>query len=409
MTWSLKLRVSGEAGVSNRGRQKKGKTHRLTLGEYPAVTLEAARSTANTYWDQAKKGVSPARALEMAATAGGLTVQGLAQVFIDEYVKMRELRSLKKYAMAIDVHIVPHLGGAMAATVSREDVRDTLKKVMVKKARGAGPKDRVRGGKEAARTMVSVFRQMITWGIEEGKIKRVDNPAANLEKNLPKKAKGERVLSLEERREAWRAAGELGYPFGPVYQLDLLTGNRRGEWSKCMLEYLDLRQGLQVIPAASYKSNHVHVMPLVQQAIEILNWVLTYHPRSAGPYLFSGTDGACPLAGWSKAQKRIRDAIYANTGEFPKPWRPHDIRRTVATEVAKVTGEAGDKLVKKVLGHTESGATAIYNRYAYVKETRRVLTELANEMLATEKMYYVCPDSRFVVPTTSATVLRQAA
>jgi hypothetical protein len=71
--------------------------------------------------------------------------------------------------------------------------------------------------------------QRVTWGIDEDKIKREVNPAANMEKNLPKKKKGERVLSLEEAREAWRAAGDLGYPFGPVYQLDLLTGNRRGE------------------------------------------------------------------------------------------------------------------------------------------------------------------------------------
>src|SRR6202035_3460280 len=140
-----------------------------------------------------------------------------------------------------------------------------------------------------------------------------------MEKNLPKKKRGERVLSLEERREAWRAAGDLGYPFGPVYQLDLLTGNRRSEWGHCMLEYLDLSQALQVIPAASYKSDHVHVMPLVPQAIEILNWVLINHPRSGGPYIFSGTDGKRPISGWTKAQKRMKDAIYANTGAFPKP------------------------------------------------------------------------------------------
>jgi hypothetical protein len=71
MTWSLKLRVTGEGGVSQRGHQKKGKTCRITLGEYPDVTLDSARGTARTYWDQAKKGVSPVTALEGAATAGG--------------------------------------------------------------------------------------------------------------------------------------------------------------------------------------------------------------------------------------------------------------------------------------------------------------------------------------------------
>jgi hypothetical protein len=58
-------------------RKKKGKTHRVTLGEYPAVTLEAARSTANAYIDQAKRGINPAKALEATASADGLTVRQL--------------------------------------------------------------------------------------------------------------------------------------------------------------------------------------------------------------------------------------------------------------------------------------------------------------------------------------------
>jgi hypothetical protein len=67
----------------------------------------------------------------------------------------------------------------------------------------------IKGGTEAARTVLSVLRQMISWGIDEEKLKRTDNPASNMEKNLPKKKKGERCLSLRERREAWRAAGDL--------------------------------------------------------------------------------------------------------------------------------------------------------------------------------------------------------
>jgi hypothetical protein len=31
--------------------------------------------------------------------------------------------------------------------------------------------------------------------------------------------------------------------------------------------YLDLAQGLQVIPAASYKSDHEHIMPLVPRRL----------------------------------------------------------------------------------------------------------------------------------------------
>lgn len=124
MTWSLRLRVKGEGGVSRRGRQRNGKSHRVTLGEYPVVTLEAARSPANAYLDQAKHGMSPVAALERAATAGGLTVQELATVFMEDYAKMRGIRSLKRYSQAIEVHIVPRLGEVIADPLTRDQLRE---------------------------------------------------------------------------------------------------------------------------------------------------------------------------------------------------------------------------------------------------------------------------------------------
>jgi len=105
----------------------------------------------------------------------------------------------------------------------------------------------------------------------------------------------------------------------------------------------------------------------------------------------------------------MKDAIFANTGAFPKPWTPHAMLRGVATDVAERTGESGDKLVKRVLGHTERGATSIYNQYPYLKELRKVLTDMANEIHATEKMHYVCPDSRFGLPNLNDTPLSHAA
>ncbi len=52
-TWSLVLRVRGEGGVSRRGFEKKGRRYRLSLGTYPAMSLEAARARANEFIAQA--------------------------------------------------------------------------------------------------------------------------------------------------------------------------------------------------------------------------------------------------------------------------------------------------------------------------------------------------------------------
>ena len=39
----------------------------------------------------------------------------------------------------------------------------------------------------------------------------------------------ERVLELEEINAIWHASKEIGYPFGPIVQLLILSGQRRSE------------------------------------------------------------------------------------------------------------------------------------------------------------------------------------
>lgn len=126
------------------------------------------------------------------------------------------------------------------------------------------------GGTEAARTAVGVLRHMYSWAMEEGKVKRKDNPASNIQENLPKKKEGEVVLSLREAQIVWAAAERTGYPFGTHAQLMLLTGCRLGELASAEAHWIDLEEGLIVVPADSYKSGHVHVVPLIPQAIRLL-------------------------------------------------------------------------------------------------------------------------------------------
>ena len=81
---------------------------------------------------------------------------------------------------------------------------------------------------------------------------------------------------------------------------------------------------------------------------------------------------------------RLPDTILAMTGsKFPKKFTSHDLRRTVATRLAERLGDEGDKLVRRVLGHSDGSVTAIYNRYGYVREMRRALEQWANDLTST--------------------------
>lgn len=400
-TWSLQVRVSGEGGVSPRGHRLKGRKYRLTLGTYPQMSIEAARAKANELRDQAKTGESPVAALADGATAGGPTIRDLSETFLKEYVRSRELDSESKYQMAFDTHINPVVGDQLAELLTREQARKVMEAARVKRKRSEGERGGAIGGVEAARTVMGVLRHMYSWGIEESKIKRKDNPASKITKNLPKKKEGDVVLSTREARIVWDAAEATGYPYGSHVQLQQLTGCRLDELASAQVIWVDMHEALLVVPADGYKSDHVHVVPLVPQAIEILKRI----PKpTKGHFLLSSTDGRVPIQGFSKYYRtRLAAAIVANTGErFPKKLTTQVIRRTVATRLAEVLGDEGDKLVRRVLGHADGTVTKIYNRYGYVREMRRVLELWANELTGNSSVVASTGVTHFTATASSA-------
>ncbi len=377
--WSLLLRVAGEGGVNANGRRLLGKKLRVSLGHYPQVTIQAARAKANHMADQARRGINPKNVLKESATSGTASVAALSKDFLRQYVYSRELDSAYKYEKAFSTHINPKVGDRLAELLTREEVRAVMEAARIKRKRAPGERGGSIGGVEAARTAMGVLRHMYTWAIEEGKLKRKDNPASKIDKNLPKPRQGDVVLSLGEARIVWDAAQETGYPYGTHVQLMLLTGCRCAEWALARWGWIDLDGELIVVPAKEYKSDHVHVVPLVAQALEIVKAI----PKGRhGDYLLSSTGGRVPIRGVAKFYRtRLVDAILAAKGEkLARKFTSHDLRRTVATRLAETLGDQGDKLVKRVLGHSDGSVTAIYNRYGYVREMRQALEVWANEL-----------------------------
>jgi hypothetical protein len=62
--------------------------------------------------------------------------------------------------------------------------------------------------------------------------------------------------------------------------------------------------GSQVIAAgdsgAGIQEHHVHVVPLVPIAVQILEYTLTNYAGQQGDFVFNGIDGRLPVSGWTK-------------------------------------------------------------------------------------------------------------
>lgn len=164
-----------------------------------------------------------------------------------------------------------------------------------------------------------------------------------------------RVLDDDEIRRLWAASEHIGYPYGPLWQLLLVTGQRRGEVAHARWSEFDLRTRLWTVPSERFKSSAAQLVPLSQLAIDILAKL----PRE-GDYLFGHIDG------FSKAKKRL-DKTMGN----PTPFVIHDLRRTVRTRLSSL--RVPSEVAEMVIGHGKKGLARVYDQHHYLPEMRDAL------------------------------------
>ena len=196
------------------------------------------------------------------------------------------------------------------------------------------------------------------------------NIAADIKplKIIGAKVSRERALSTDEVRALWAAASAMPYPYGPAYQLLILTGLRLNECVRARWSEINLKAGIGTIPAVRMKGKAgkatSHVVPLTKQMIEILDEL----PHFTGEYVFSTDAGEKPISLGSK----IKDKLDAKL-QFDEPWQNHDLRRTIRSGLAELGIK--EEVSEAVLGHRQPGIRGVYNQHKYLAEKRDALTQ----------------------------------
>jgi integrase len=181
----------------------------------------------------------------------------------------------------------------------------------------------------------------------------------------------DRILSDDELKAVWLAAGELGYPAEPFVRMMILTGQRRGEVAGMGRGEID--GDVWTLPPERTKNNSRHAVPLSRQAMAIIESM----PEIVGvvDHMFSGMRGRM-VADFS----RIKDHLDARA-RFKDPWTFHDLRRSAASGMAKI----GVKLpvIERVLNHkgeSFAGIVGVYQRHDFAAEKRQALQRWADHI-----------------------------
>ena len=210
----------------------------------------------------------------------------------------------------------------------------------------------------------------------------------------------DRVLNDREIILFWRACEILDYPYGYLYKLLLLTGQRRTEAATLEWSEIDEDSRTWTVPAHKAKNGNAHRVALSAEAWAIIDGI-RHGPRAHDlpKFVFSRGHGKA-VAGFSDSKTALdRHMAELNNGAPVEPWRLHDLRRTCAT-VLTSTVKAPADLVDRILNHQPKGLTgvaAVYNRYGYEAERREALEKLGQFLTA-----LVQPDAEKIPVNTDA-------
>lgn len=350
-SWRVMFRVRGADGT-------KGKQEALTLGVYPMLGLKEARAKAREVFEAADRGenLKLTRNAEAAARASR-AFEAVVERFVRLYAQKHQ-KKWKETQRILTTYAVPAWQGRLISELTRSDVNDLLDSVL----------DDEDFGLSRARELRKHLSKLFAWVIDRDG-SAASSPMANLRRpDLAYKTRN-RVLSMDEIKAVWDAAGELGYPFGTHVRLLILTGQRRNEISDAKRSWLNGSRTLE-IPAENYKTGIPQVVPLSQPAREVIDALPLFN---GGEYLLSTTGGARPISGFSKAKEEM-DRL-SGVGN----WTLHDLRRSVRTHLPRlgVPSEIGER----ILGHKLAGVAGIYDRYSYLPEKQAALDRWAEELM----------------------------
>jgi integrase len=349
---------------------------RRSLGEYGAIGLAEARTKARRWIETIRAGRDPRDEEEKRrtaeATARKNTFAAVAEDFLSE--KVAQERKAKEVRRDIERDLLPAWKARPITAISDLDVLAIIK-------------DKKLHAPAQARNLLGLTKRLFAWAKDQRIYGLVANPCADLRpaRLIGDKATSDRVLSDDELFALWRTAKRTPYPYGPIYQVLMLTALRLNEAADASWGEFDLRNRLWTIPALRMKGRsgkaRAHAVPLTDDLLAILNSL----PRfNSGQFLFSTSFGTKPVWVSDKVKKRVDArmlrtlrALARHRGDDPAKvvlphWTNHDIRRSVRSQLSRL--KIAEEAREAVLAHARPGIKGTYDLHDYLDEKREALT-----------------------------------
>lgn len=329
--------------------KQNGRPERKTLGRWPDISLTRARQIAEADNAMIAEGKNPAN--DRRKLKAECTLAELWNSFSEEGKQRRTWRNMESLFTR---HLAPfhHL---KLSQITPSDAAQLHARIGKKKPYQAN---------RAIELLHSLYEHAnaLVYGGWDGK-----NPCHGIKPF--REVKRERFLNGEELKAFFRALQAEDQTWRDFFLLLLLTGVRRSNLQACEWSEIDKQKAVWKIPAAKAKAGEPIYVPLVPEALEILE---RRSELAKSRWVFPSFGASGHLMEVKTAWSRIVKAAKLENV------RPHDLRRTCASW-AVGTG-ASLPVVGKLLGHRSQSATAIYAKLE-LDPIRQALTKSVGGML----------------------------
>jgi len=368
-TWRYRYELSGTESV-------------FVIGEYPVITLEAARAERVSLRELVKAGINPAEnrrqqkqavqvAKEEEKQLAGSTFEAVA---LDWHHHQKD-RWTEKHAEAVLVSLKKYvfltLGAVQVDRITPPMVLEVIRTL------------ESRGSLEIARKTLQRIAAVCRYAVQTGRA--TFNPAADMRGVLKaKKVQHHPMISPEDLPGFLRAlsCGDIHTTTKHAIQFTILTAARSGEVRGATWVEVDLEKRLWVVPPERMKMRVSHIVPLSDQAVSILERQRFLHHGEG--LVFPGIHNPHQQI----SENTMLYALY-RVGYHSRATM-HGFRALFST----VCNEAGfnPDAIEHALAHREKDAVrAAYHRAEYMTERANLLQWWADHLQRLEHGAEIIP------------------
>jgi integrase len=344
-----------------------GKERTARLGQYPNMSLDAARQEAGRLRQLSKSGINPVAEKQIERirnrVSAGNTFEKVAEELLAGKKKNCSESYFKRMHSAIKANLYPMLGNLPVQRIDAPILLESLRRIEVR-----GALDMLT---DVRRWASEIFDYAKAHGQYTG-----DNPADALLRNVFEKHKGSnmRTIDWSEVPAFWDGLNTLTADPATVaaVRLVVLTASRPGEVRAAQWKEFDFENRRWNVPAERMKMKKPHSVPLSKQAMEVLTnlQVLTHHSAYLFPSRFKGTKS--PVI----SDMGILKAVKKASG---KDIHAHGFRALFSTHVAE-SGMWPDSVKEAALAHSKRGVEGVYDRATHYAERVKLMQWYADEI-----------------------------